>query len=196
MRYYGYRYYSPELGRWINRDPIEEYGGLNLLAFVFNAPINIGDNLGLSNCCNGNPVPDNYCAKLWTQILRDLNLAQQGMDALADVNKIVDRSTMLSWVALGGDAINAIFTVGGLGKALIVSAANTAKTLPAAAGYVSTQVVDDFGKMAPPRAFGATVSSAQAARNAGAYSEGLKTGAGVARDQGLSDAIPWVFDPA
>ncbi|HHS97404.1 MAG TPA: hypothetical protein ENK08_05820 [Chloroflexi bacterium] len=24
--YYGYRYYSPELGRWLNRDPIEELG--------------------------------------------------------------------------------------------------------------------------------------------------------------------------
>ncbi|MDR0994062.1 MAG: hypothetical protein LBN38_05810 [Verrucomicrobiota bacterium] len=24
MNYYGYRFYNPELGRWINRDPIEE----------------------------------------------------------------------------------------------------------------------------------------------------------------------------
>lgn len=37
--YYGYRYYSPELGRWLNRDPIEEEGGLNLYAFVTNNPI-------------------------------------------------------------------------------------------------------------------------------------------------------------
>ncbi len=26
VRYYGYRYYNPELGRWVNRDPIEERG--------------------------------------------------------------------------------------------------------------------------------------------------------------------------
>ena len=25
--YYGYRYYSPRLGRWLNRDPIGEWGG-------------------------------------------------------------------------------------------------------------------------------------------------------------------------
>ena len=28
LLYYGYRYYSPSMGRWISRDPIEEAGGL------------------------------------------------------------------------------------------------------------------------------------------------------------------------
>ncbi|PLX40040.1 MAG: hypothetical protein C0608_10075 [Deltaproteobacteria bacterium] len=46
LYYYGYRYYSPELGRWINRDPIEEEGGLNLYGFVGNDPINAYDLLG------------------------------------------------------------------------------------------------------------------------------------------------------
>jgi len=32
--YYGHRYYSPSLGRFINRDPIEEQGGINLYSFV------------------------------------------------------------------------------------------------------------------------------------------------------------------
>jgi RHS repeat-associated protein len=44
--YYGYRYYSPELGRWINRDPIGERGGLNVYGFARNRAINI-DVLGL-----------------------------------------------------------------------------------------------------------------------------------------------------
>ena len=30
VHYYGYRYYSPDLGRWINRDPIRERGGINV----------------------------------------------------------------------------------------------------------------------------------------------------------------------
>jgi RHS repeat-associated protein len=34
--YYGYRYYSPSLGRWINRDPIEEEDARNLYRFVGN----------------------------------------------------------------------------------------------------------------------------------------------------------------
>jgi RHS repeat-associated protein len=45
--YYGYRYYSPALGRWLSRDPIEEQGGLNLYGFVNNDPVNKWDRLGL-----------------------------------------------------------------------------------------------------------------------------------------------------
>ena len=44
---YGYRFYVPFLGRWINRDPIEEKGGINLYRFVGNHPINTYDRLGL-----------------------------------------------------------------------------------------------------------------------------------------------------
>src|SRR5690606_8521129 len=43
----GYRYYSPSMGRFINRDPIGEQGGLNLHAFVGNDPVNAVDVLGL-----------------------------------------------------------------------------------------------------------------------------------------------------
>ena len=46
--YYGFRYYSPETGRWINRDPIEEAGGVNQYAFVLNDPVSNIDLLGLA----------------------------------------------------------------------------------------------------------------------------------------------------
>ena len=39
MYYYGKRYYSTLTGRWINRDPIGEQGGLNIYGFVNNNPI-------------------------------------------------------------------------------------------------------------------------------------------------------------
>ncbi len=45
--FYGFRYYSPELGRWVNRDPIEEEGGVNLYGFIDNEPIAYLDALGL-----------------------------------------------------------------------------------------------------------------------------------------------------
>src|SRR5690625_2371994 len=48
LLYYGYRYYSPSMGRWLNRDPIEEQGGLHLYGFVGSAPVNEWDYLGLS----------------------------------------------------------------------------------------------------------------------------------------------------
>ena len=45
--YYGFRYYSPEMGRWLNRDPIAEKGGLNLYGLVGNDAVNLIDILGL-----------------------------------------------------------------------------------------------------------------------------------------------------
>jgi len=47
LYYYGRRFYDPLWGRWLNRDPIEEDGGLNLYAFVLNDPVNWIDLLGL-----------------------------------------------------------------------------------------------------------------------------------------------------
>jgi RHS repeat-associated protein len=44
----GYRYYNPELGRWVNRDPIGEQGGVNLFGFVRNRTTFRIDRLGLS----------------------------------------------------------------------------------------------------------------------------------------------------
>lgn len=44
---YGYRWYWPELGRWMNRDLIEERGGFNLYGMIGNDPVDRVDVLGL-----------------------------------------------------------------------------------------------------------------------------------------------------
>jgi RHS repeat-associated protein len=44
----GHRYYSPSLGRWLSRDPIEEQGGQNLYAYAANDPLNGLDARGAS----------------------------------------------------------------------------------------------------------------------------------------------------
>jgi RHS repeat-associated protein len=59
--YYGYRFYDPNLERWVNRDPKDEIGSQllryrfffdapqeNLYMFAYNAPINWADVLGLN----------------------------------------------------------------------------------------------------------------------------------------------------
>jgi RHS repeat-associated protein len=46
--WYGYRYYSPNYGRWISRDPSGEKGGVNLFGFVGNRPISVFDTDGRS----------------------------------------------------------------------------------------------------------------------------------------------------
>jgi len=45
MQVSGLRYYNPELGRWVSRDPAGEVGGPNLFGFVNNAPIDAFDYL-------------------------------------------------------------------------------------------------------------------------------------------------------
>ena len=44
--YYGRRFYSPKLMRWITRDPIGEEGGVNLYGFCHNAAVSVVDLLG------------------------------------------------------------------------------------------------------------------------------------------------------
>ncbi|MDR0994483.1 MAG: RHS repeat-associated core domain-containing protein, partial [Verrucomicrobiota bacterium] len=75
MNYYGYRFYNPELGRWINRDQLGEEGAFSRLhlamlvssgrlryhqeaslrdyLMTLNSPVNIIDILGLKDekCC-------------------------------------------------------------------------------------------------------------------------------------------------
>jgi RHS repeat-associated protein len=47
----GLRFYSPEISRWLNRDPIGEEGGLNLYGFVENGAIRRSDPLGQKKGC-------------------------------------------------------------------------------------------------------------------------------------------------
>ena len=63
LLYYGFRFYSPTLGKWLSSDLASERGGLNLYGFVFNAPPRMYDPLGLApQLCgideNGMPI---YC---------------------------------------------------------------------------------------------------------------------------------------
>jgi RHS repeat-associated protein len=45
--YFGYRFYDPETGRWLSRDPIGENGGPNIYAACGNNTVNVTDLLGL-----------------------------------------------------------------------------------------------------------------------------------------------------
>ncbi|MBU1693693.1 MAG: hypothetical protein KKC51_06985 [Verrucomicrobia bacterium] len=71
LYYYGYRYYSPSLGRWLSRDHAAESAGVNFYLAVMNNPVSLLDALGLIiwipphgdvGHCAGNRVclPPNY----------------------------------------------------------------------------------------------------------------------------------------
>ncbi len=50
LLYYGYRFYDPSTGRWLNRDPLGEQGGENIYYYVGNDPDNQIEFLGLFDC--------------------------------------------------------------------------------------------------------------------------------------------------
>ena len=52
LYYYGYRFYSPDWRIWLNRDTIEEYGGVNLHGFCENVPVKSFDVLGQESYCH------------------------------------------------------------------------------------------------------------------------------------------------
>ena len=51
LYYFGFRYYEPNLQRWITRDPLGEAGGINLYEFANSAPIDWVDPWG-EQCWN------------------------------------------------------------------------------------------------------------------------------------------------
>ena len=50
LSYYGFRHYSPEMGRWLSRDPIGEDGGINVYVTNVNDLISQIDLLGACAC--------------------------------------------------------------------------------------------------------------------------------------------------
>lgn len=66
--YYNYRYYSPQLGRWTKRDPIEEEGGVNLYRMGNNNSISTRDHLGLEVF---NSITIKQKDILWSELFSD-----------------------------------------------------------------------------------------------------------------------------
>ena len=82
----GMRYYSPALGRWVNRDPIGERGGVALLQFVKNAPTCRIDRTGLVDVSgvvpsNANHLPHVMQTSLGARGLTVVN-GQTGLSAM------------------------------------------------------------------------------------------------------------------
>ncbi|HWY78550.1 MAG TPA: RHS repeat-associated core domain-containing protein [Verrucomicrobiae bacterium] len=68
------RWYSPNAGKWLSRDPIGEKGGLNLYGFVANNPISVVDKLGLQ----GYQLVSLPPTGLWLVTLEDVTFDSDG----------------------------------------------------------------------------------------------------------------------
>jgi RHS repeat-associated protein len=111
---YGLRPYSPELGRWVSRDPAQEDGGINLYGFIENDPVGRQDLLGLTQVGTILSAFMSYFdfgPTLWvmpeddsyTKIVREWIAVREGMNALkADLAANVarwstDHTTTSGW---------------------------------------------------------------------------------------------------
>ena len=95
--YYGHRYYEPELGRFINRDPIEEDGGLNLYGFVGNDPVNFYDYLGMDL---GPPPNDDHVNEEADPDILDDELRDEA-EGRARAIAMERAGGLLSWIVQG-----------------------------------------------------------------------------------------------
>ena len=94
--YYGLRYYSPKLRRWISEDPAGENAGANLYAFCGNDSVNGVDPLGLTR------VKINFEAKQMEDTVK--------MDDFLTVSVVViekpKKGNMLNFIQLKSDGIS------------------------------------------------------------------------------------------
>jgi RHS repeat-associated protein len=91
---YGYRYYHPELGRWVSRDPIGEVSSeYNVYRFIDNQVTNSIDLLGLLKWkperglgnCLGYATTQRTDAKMWPEKTDDKNDKKSLIDLMKDL---------------------------------------------------------------------------------------------------------------
>ena len=84
--YYNFRHYSPDLGRWLSRDPIEEQGGRNLYAYANGNPLCESDWLGQAPKDKRYGLPDEFWRWYHRQVKRpgDKDITKEEADDLYD----------------------------------------------------------------------------------------------------------------
>ena len=118
--YYNFRHYSPSLGRFLSRDPIEEQGGWNLYAFMGNAVSQNVDSAGMYMFAPGSEVwgarPDswrNYENQIINRGVSICHKYKQGGKCCENGKLIVDpypekaRDVCVGFVKLYANAMNA-----------------------------------------------------------------------------------------
>ena len=127
LLYYGYRYYSSQLGRWVSRDPLGDRGGINIYVLVRNQSISQFDRLGLSPSAG---VVEEITAGLLAFIggglfLDDIILAIYGRDKfISDTHDQLTARGPLSGMMWQRAVDSATGTPGGWGATLNITEAN------------------------------------------------------------------------
>lgn len=92
MAWFGGRYYHPDLGRWLNRDPIGQSGGLNLYAYLENRPTDEIDPWGMVGTSGSKihrkKVGGGGGGGFWKSVKRFMEILNRGLPG--DLDDLVD----------------------------------------------------------------------------------------------------------
>ena len=111
---YGLRFYSPGIGRWINRDPIRERGGSNVYVFVSDDPLNNVDLYGLDKWNGKDPARDPWVPS--PPITDSHGTVAVGMGVggtLTPVNGMLSWKLVYAWDRCKGRSVGFLVSVGG-----------------------------------------------------------------------------------
>jgi len=92
----GHRYYNPSLGRWPNRDPIKEFGGLNLYGYVKGNPISLIDPIGLAGLTLKYDFSGDFLVPIGTTKVTSFD------EIISDVKKYTDAGFSIEKLRIGG----------------------------------------------------------------------------------------------
>jgi RHS repeat-associated protein len=190
LLYYGYRYSNGSTGRWLNRDPIGELGGINLYGYVGNDPINEIDLFGLVDC-----------AALKAAIAHLTATAHGTLQSMSDINQMFESAKTSADASLAISFVFAVRSIVGLADDLAVNATKTAPVFTSAArGTIPAGVFTSSGRiaLAGSDAFGSTMASSASARNVGALLIGAKeAGSEIGQDAPtrVSTTAQRILDP-
>ena len=95
--YFGYRFYMPNLGRWLNRDPLQEQGEINLYAYVNGDPMGYVDPDGLNFIPVGDFPKEAYMP---LNIVNDINESEEKADKKAKCDVAEVSGAILDFAAL------------------------------------------------------------------------------------------------
>ena len=93
--YYLYRYYESTLQRWVNRDPIQERGGINPFKFIGNRPIRAIDAFGLSFSEPHPPADPSPACQTVDQLINNTSAAIIAAEAAGDYVTATEQMNML-----------------------------------------------------------------------------------------------------
>jgi RHS repeat-associated protein len=189
--YYGFRYYDARNGRFINRDPIEERGGLNLYGFCGNDGVNRYDVLGMSWFSKLFKKIGKFFKKYWRPILAiAVGVLTGGIAAFlapaawssmavgALAGGVGGFSAGVTGAALSGASFGDSLKAGLIGGTIGAISGGILGKLGTMQGFSTDMKFSVYlRKMTEFTAVGATASGAGAELSGGNFGDGFKTGA-------------------